>query len=111
MATPSHSKQKHIHEISSAFETELNALEKCNDTELKSRLPQMPESQEALALVSPQERRDKISAAMRTRDAERPSIFQKKLFENMDEKGAARRERANAPAASPLAARYGPTFS
>ena len=106
LVTPPHSRQKPLNEISSAFEADLNALDKCTDTELKSRLPQMEGSREALALLSAKERRDKISAALQMRDAEKPSVFQQKLFKNMGEKGAARREReANASATSPLAAR------
>lgn len=102
MATPSRSKQKE-----QAFEAELNAFERCNDSELKSKLPQMVDSQETLALVSPEERRQKISTALEIRNAERPSLFRKMLNENMDKRGAARKERQEdgASAVSPLAAR------
>ena len=107
MSTPSRSEQRNSSGLDTAFMAELDALEKCNDTELKNRLPHMGDSREALALVSPEERRDKISAAMEVRNAERPADFRKKLIENMQKKSAARKDRqADSSAISPLAARY-----
>lgn len=68
----------------------------------------MAESREALVLVSPEERRRKIAVALKARNAEtHTGDFREKLFKNMAEKGAARKERQeDASAASPLAAGY-----